>query len=60
MIERILVEYMHDGQWTWSRDYPSGAEEEAKEHGRDLWRQGVQGVRISKFERRILLEHVRK
>lgn len=56
MIERILVEYLHDGRWTWSRDYPVTQEEEAKEYGRQLWRGGAAGVRISKFERRILVE----
>jgi hypothetical protein len=59
VIDRILVEYLHEGQWTWARDYPMSQLEEAKEFGRRLWRDGVAGVRISVTERRVLEEHRR-
>lgn len=58
-MERVVVEYWHDGGWVWTRDYPISLEADAVEHGRQLWRQGVAGVRISKFERKIIAEHRR-
>lgn len=59
MTDRVLVEYLHDGKWTWCRDYPKSQLENAKEFARSLWREGAAGIRISVTERRVLEEHTR-
>ena len=59
MIDRILVEYLHDGHWTWSRDYPVSHKEDALEYARNLWRNGAAGVRVSQTVRSVIVEHIR-
>lgn len=59
MIGRVVVYYWHEGSWFWSRDYPTSQQDEALEYGRELWRRGSAGVKISRYEEIIVAEHKR-
>jgi hypothetical protein len=58
-MERVVVEYLHDDQWFWSRDYPALRLEDAKEYGRQLWKRGAAGVRITHYKPIVLVEEIR-
>lgn len=58
-MERVVVEYWHDGGWVWSRDYPTKLKDDALEYGRKLWRDGVAGVRITQYVPKVLVEERR-
>jgi hypothetical protein len=60
LIERVVVEVLREGQWSFAGDFSLGQEEKAKELGRQLWRQGAGGIRISRFQREVILEHRRQ
>jgi hypothetical protein len=59
MIDRVVVYYWHRGSWFWSRDYPVSKTEDAKEYGRELWRNGAEGVKITQQKEVVLVEKMR-
>lgn len=54
----FTVHYLHGGRWIFGGQ--EDTESEAKEVGRDLWRSGVAGVRITATRHEVILEEIRK